>query len=468
MPLSFLLRDVSTILPVQVDVPEAMDDTAPVAAWRDGWVRAAALVVLAVALAYGFFAHPLFNPDDYVRWAQHFGRWWQTAQDQFVMRTPGYPLFLAMCFALGGHGPVIVLQSLALAGACLLTAQMTGTAVGIVPARAAAWAFACYLPLLSYAGTAMTEVLATTLLVVAVYAVIRVRRAQRLRGAMLKWGAIGTVAIALATIIHPNAVMYAAVVALALVWLAWRAAGLRRALAMAGVVVACVAVVFGPWVTRNLAATGKPMPFGDNGTYPLALGLHLPWDTTSGRYGSFNRSNNFFGGRRADGFSTQQARQAKPLQELKDNLEHHTGELIESRVLMTYNMWAWPATPRIQNAQPEVIPYGLLRGFHLFVVVAGVMGLVLMRRRLFGLMGLALTTVTFLVHLVYWSNPRYVIPLAPFLLAGSGMTIATLWAWLRQTWRDRRRPPHRRRVGLKRVGEREPALRPAAGESANG
>jgi hypothetical protein len=267
----------------------------------------------------------------------------------------------------------------------------------------------------------MTEVLATSLMLLAVVAIlhVRARPAQALR-----WGALAASAAALATIVHPNVAMYLPVVVIALLWLS---GSLRRAAAMAGVIVACTALIFGPWVIRNLEATGKPMPFGDSSTYPLALGVHLPWDTTSGRYGSHDRSDNFFGDRRPDGFSTPQARRTKPLHDLRENLLHRPGEFLESRVLMTYNMWSYPATPRIQSGTPEVVPYGYLRGVHLLMVIGGWIGLVLLRRTLLGRLGLALAGVTLLVHVVYWANPRYIIPISPYLLAGTGVTLAAAW-----------------------------------------
>ncbi|MCW2953612.1 MAG: Dolichyl-phosphate-mannose-protein mannosyltransferase [Conexibacter sp.] len=389
---------------------------------RDPWVLGAAVVVLTIALLYGFLAHPIFNPDDYVRWADHFGRWWETADQQPVMRTPGYPLFLSLCFDLGlGNAPVIVLQSLALAATCVVTAGLTASVAGLRAGRLAAWVFAAYLPLLTYAGTAMTEVLATSLILLAVVATMRVR-AQPARA--LRWGAVASLAGALATIIHPNVAMYFGVLAIALVWLS---GSVRRAIRMAGVIVACTALIFGPWVVRNLAATGKPMPFGDNSTYPLALGVHLPWDKTSGRYGSHDRSDNFFGGLRPDGFTTAKARTTKPLHVLREDLFHHTGEFVESRVLMTYNMWSYPATPRIQSGTAEVVGYGFVRSVHLLMIVGGWIGLVLLRRTLFGRLGLALSGVTLVVHLVYWANPRYIIPIAPYLLAGTGVTLSAAW-----------------------------------------
>src|ERR1700748_726350 len=112
-----------------------MSDDRPMrlhATYRDPWVLTAAAVALTIALLYGFLAHPLFNPDDYVRWAVDFPTWWRTAQDQFVMRTPGYPLFLYLCFQLGlGNAPIIVIQSLVLAGAAVLTASLTVGAAGV-------------------------------------------------------------------------------------------------------------------------------------------------------------------------------------------------------------------------------------------------------------------------------------------------------------------------------------------------
>lgn len=421
--------------------------------WRDPWILAGAGAALTIALLYGFLAHPLFNPDDYVRWAQHFDSWWQTAEQQPVMRTPGYPLFLALSFKLGlGNAPIIVIQALVLAATCVATAGLAGEVVGRRAARITAWGFAAYFPLLTYAGTAMTEVLATGLTLLAVILTIGVSRrpAQALR-----FGAGAALAASLAMIIHPNVAMYWGVLVLALLWLAH--GGLRGRLAMLGVIAACTAVVFAPWVIRNLEANGRPAPFGDSSTYPLALGLHLPWDKTSGRYGSHNRSDAFFGGLRADGFTTQKARQTKPTRELKDDLLNHTGDFLESRALAVYNMWSYAATPRIQSGVPEVIPYGYIRTVQLLMVLCGALGLVRLRRTLFGRLGLALVAVTFVVELVYWANPRYVIPIAPYLLAGTGATLTQLPAWVGLAWQRRRRREARGPLGSP-VGARSEAV----------
>ncbi len=414
---------------------------------RDPWIAGAALVALTIALLYGFLGHPLWNPDDYVPWGTHFGRWWRTAQDQFQMRTPGYPLFLAANFALGlKHVPIIVIQSLVLAFTCVGTAALTGEAAGRRAARITAWGFAAYFPLLTYAGTAMTEVLATGLILLAVSFTVAVGRDP---DRAVRRGFCAALAATFAMIIHPNVSMYYGVLVIALLVLA-RGGGLRRRLGMLGVIVACAVAVFTPWVVRNIDANGHPAPLGSSSTYPLALGLHLPWDKTSGRYGSHIRSDNFFGGIRPDGFTSVKARTTHPIDELKDDVEHHLGAFLESRALGVYNMWSYVATPRIQDGEPEVIPYGYLRTVQLMLVILGWFGLFLLRRTLFGKLGLLLSGVTFVVELIYWANPRYVIPIAPYLIGGTGVTLAAAWDLARRRiarWRGGARDHGRDALG---------------------
>lgn len=112
--------------------------------------------------------------------------------------------------------------------------------------------------------------------------------------------------------------------------------------------------------------------------------------------------------------------------ELRQNLRHDTGELLGSRLYLQYQMWFWPITARVQYGQAESVPYALILALHLFVLGAGLAGLLLTSRQGSSRLFLVIVVATALPYLVYYPEPRYALSAAPFLLVGAGCAVETV------------------------------------------
>ncbi len=140
------------------------------------WVGVAALLTNGVS----FWASQLWvYPDsvDYIQLAVGIADRFDFTDELFLVRTPGYPLFLATIFLLFGSaspGAILVFQHLMAAATAVVTAavalQLTGRrSIAIL----AGLACACSLQILAYANLVLTETSYTLVLMLCIYALLR-------------------------------------------------------------------------------------------------------------------------------------------------------------------------------------------------------------------------------------------------------------------------------------------------------
>lgn len=190
---------------------------------------------------------------------------------------PGYPYFLALVDLIDGHavhrGAAVhparlaqaVLGTITVALIGLVALELFGATAGLI-----ALALAAVYPVgLELAGTLVAENLLTPLVLGAVYAGLRIRRAGRRRSAYA-WAVGAGVLSGLATLTHENAVL----IVLPLIAAVW---GQKpRALAAAALLVATAALTILPWTVRNAEVMHRFIPVSDEtgitlvGTYNAA------------------------------------------------------------------------------------------------------------------------------------------------------------------------------------------------------
>jgi len=166
-----------------------------------------------------------------------------------LIRLPGYPLFLAACFAVFGVGnfvPVLWLQALIDLGTCCLIA---GLAARLAGRRVGLWTLGLGMlcPFLAnYAAVPLAETLTIFCVALAFYSLERWAA-----GMLWSWWLAGIAfALAYGILLRPDEALVAMVVLPAMVWIGWRKGrlkGVRPAVA----VVMVMSVPFLLWGVRN-------------------------------------------------------------------------------------------------------------------------------------------------------------------------------------------------------------------------
>lgn len=241
---------------------------APGRGLRVGWTGAACALFAGLLLRTFFVLHhPRFAGDTLVygdlagNLLQHsvYGLTEERIRPTLI-RLPGYPLFLALCFAVFGVGnyvPVLWIQvAVDLCGCVLLAdlarrifAQRAGQRAGL----AALWLGALCPFTANYTAAALTETLSIFCVTAALWALFgwqeKVRSGE---SSLLYAGAIGC-ALTSAALLRPDGGLLAAAVVPSMMWVALgkRGSSLRRGAREVGVASACVCVALGMWAVRN-------------------------------------------------------------------------------------------------------------------------------------------------------------------------------------------------------------------------
>jgi 4-amino-4-deoxy-L-arabinose transferase-like glycosyltransferase len=167
-----------------------------------------------------------------------------------LIRLPGYPLFLAACFLVFGVGKYQAVLWVQLLIDLLTCSMMAGLARRLFGARAGLAAF--WLAMLcpftaNYVGAALTETLSLFCIAAAFYGMERWRAVGCGFG---RWLWAVAAALACAVLLRPEQGLLAAAVIPAMLWLAWRAGGLRGALPVLAAAI-CIVLPLVPWAIRN-------------------------------------------------------------------------------------------------------------------------------------------------------------------------------------------------------------------------
>jgi len=223
--------------------------------------RCTAAALLAGALLRLFFLlhHPRFSGDSLVYGdlahnllAHHVFGFTEDTLRPTLIRLPGYPLFLAVCFLLFGNAnyvAVICVQAVLDLLTCVLLGRLAGQLWGVRAGRIAL-GLATLCPFTAnYAAAPLTETLSLLCAVLAFYALARW---SALRS--LCWAAVLGLSLAYAVLLRPDQGLLAAAILPAMLWIALtrgRPASLPRRFAAPTFACALVVLPLLLWGVRN-------------------------------------------------------------------------------------------------------------------------------------------------------------------------------------------------------------------------
>ena len=181
-----------------------------------------------------------------------------------LIRLPGYPAFMALCFAVFGvehYNSVLYLQLVLDVFTCLLLATLATRLMGRRAGIAALWLAALCPFTADYAAAGYTETVAIFCVTVAFFSLERWFCALRRSTAWNAWLVPLALALTYACLLRPDRALLAACVVLAMILMAWRAPAQRSA-GFSAVVAVCL-VIAAPltlWGLRNQRIMGVFQP----------------------------------------------------------------------------------------------------------------------------------------------------------------------------------------------------------------
>jgi 4-amino-4-deoxy-L-arabinose transferase-like glycosyltransferase len=199
------------------------------------------------ALTYGDLAHNML--------AHHtYGFTEGNAIRSTLIRLPGFPVFLAACFALFGDANYLAVLWVQIAVdlvTCALLGVLAARLMGRRAGLAAVWLAALCPFTANYAVAALTETLSLFCVVLAFFALERWVARWCCGAAGVGWAAMVGVAAAVAVLIRPDQGLVAASVVPVMVWVGVRHEGFVRGLGPSVVAMLIVALPLGLWAGRN-------------------------------------------------------------------------------------------------------------------------------------------------------------------------------------------------------------------------
>lgn len=378
--------------------------------------------------------------------------------------SPGLPLFVAGIYKVtGGVHERLARIVLALIGALaplfayLLARRLAQPSVlseplvdkgqrvegrAVVAGLIAALAVAIYPATIEYTGMLMTEPLAATLLAGAMLAILCAADGD----SPWRWLVPGLTLGALA-LVRPEYLAIGLLLAL-LVFLRQRLhMPWRRALGTAAVVVLGIVVVVAPWTARNAFALHRFVTVSTGGGQVLYAGTYLPSDGNPEKVGAgvVAEHPELFGPRALEklrleqilarlaeatypGMEPDQALSKMGKEQLRDDIEHHTGEYIGFVATKIGRIWSHGPRAIMRTPAWEALHWALLG--------LGLLGLVLLayRRRWEALLVGAVFLAVTLVSALLVASPRRVLVLIPLLAACAGTATVWIAAAVRHKW----------------------------------
>jgi 4-amino-4-deoxy-L-arabinose transferase-like glycosyltransferase len=171
-----------------------------------------------------------------------------------LIRLPGYPAFLAACFALFGDANYLAVLWVQIAVdlvTCALLGVLAARLMGHRAGLAVVWLAALCPFTANYAVAALTETLSLFCVTLAFFALERWIARWRGGDWGIGWAAMVGVAAAVAVLIRPDQGLVAAAVLPVMVWVGVRRSGLASGLAPALVAAFIVLLPLGLWAARN-------------------------------------------------------------------------------------------------------------------------------------------------------------------------------------------------------------------------
>lgn len=237
-----------------------------------GWGVAAAALAAGLVLRLTLVANAARIDGDSLLYGSIAKNWLQHGVYGFAMtphgpaptliRLPGYPLFLAICFAIFGidhYAAVMYLQCLIDLGTCLLVAALARRLFGNHAALAALWLAALCPFTASYVASPLTETLTLFSIALTFYAFARWREESTASHAVNCWLWVLGASMSYSLLLRPEQGLLAAAVVPAMVWDAKRNNAKRslrqvlswNALTPALLASLCVLLPLIPWTARN-------------------------------------------------------------------------------------------------------------------------------------------------------------------------------------------------------------------------
>jgi len=172
-----------------------------------------------------------------------------------LIRLPGYPLFLMVCFRLFGvehYAAVMYVQCAIDLVTCLLISALARRLFDRRAAMAALWLSALCPFMAAYTAAPLTEVLTLFTIALTFYGLERWRSAGL---GFNRWLWVTAVAMAYAVLLRPEQGLLAATVIPAILWMTWRTPEPRRlylkTLLPVALAALCVVLPLAPWTVRN-------------------------------------------------------------------------------------------------------------------------------------------------------------------------------------------------------------------------
>jgi hypothetical protein len=173
-----------------------------------------------------------------------------------MIRLPGYPLFLAVCFAVmgvGNYAGVLYVQMAMDLGACLLVAALAARLMGPRAGMCALWLGMLCPFMANYVAAPLTETPAIFCAALAFYTLQRWREDVEAGGRSGLWAACVALAVTGAVLLRPDRILLAAAALAAMLAVGLRLRGQvrLRALGQLGAAVGVLALALGMWTARN-------------------------------------------------------------------------------------------------------------------------------------------------------------------------------------------------------------------------
>ncbi|RZU43011.1 dolichyl-phosphate-mannose-protein mannosyltransferase [Edaphobacter modestus] len=168
-----------------------------------------------------------------------------------LIRLPGYPLFLALCFRIFGddqYTAVMLVQCLIDLGTCVLMADLARCVFGQRAALVVLWLGALCPFTANYVASPLTETLSLACIAVAFYGLERWRLQ---RTGWNRWLWMIAAALAYAVLLRPEQGLLAVAIVPAMVWIAVRREGGFHGTAPVATLALCVVLPLVPWTARN-------------------------------------------------------------------------------------------------------------------------------------------------------------------------------------------------------------------------
>ncbi|WP_158751933.1 glycosyltransferase family 39 protein [Acidobacterium sp. S8] len=166
-----------------------------------------------------------------------------------LIRLPGYPLFLMLCFRLFGmehYHAVMYAQTAIDLASCLLIAGFAAKIASPRAAWTALWLAALCPFTANYAATPLTETLELFCIALALFSFARL-----LENPQWRWVLLLALALSYAAILRPDGALLAVALCPAIVYYGAKLWGMRQMLRMAVVCGALAMLPFVPWAFRN-------------------------------------------------------------------------------------------------------------------------------------------------------------------------------------------------------------------------